>query len=327
MGGSGRVSFQRARQRWPQLTTVDVRHRGMFSYVDGVLTDGTVLPLCRLRYIGSAHDWRFAIYRASHNDYNEAIFPTGLPIGTCEDALDTACSFLPRRPNRLDLTPDERQARPLRYSVGSRRLPFGALPGAAAVPLKGLDVQKRGVNAEAFELVTAKHPGDPFRHRREQFSAHMPPVAQSDVPVCAVQISPDGAQQAVGETLKRHEVNFQPPLTRSRFDHRLTSPVRGLRARPVLSGRVHRPALNVPVRLGQSGSRLPGSVIGQGMTRAWPRQRAAEPPGSSRPSPPALWMSFRIETATPRSPGHGVDTVSRSALFPAPNRMILLICR
>ena len=64
---------------------------GTLSYVDGVLTDGATLKLCRLRYVGSAHNWRFAIYRAGHDDYDESIFPTGLSIGTCEDALDTAC--------------------------------------------------------------------------------------------------------------------------------------------------------------------------------------------------------------------------------------------
>lgn len=80
----------RARQRWPQLERVVLRHRGAFSYVDGILHDGTTLKLCRLRYTGSAHQWHFAVYRASHEDYEESIFPTGLPIGTCEDALDTA---------------------------------------------------------------------------------------------------------------------------------------------------------------------------------------------------------------------------------------------
>jgi len=83
----------RARQRWPQLTRVTVRHRGVFSYIDGVLADGTVMKLCRLRYHGSAHQWGFAIYRASHNDYQDSIFPTGLPTGTCEEALDTACGL------------------------------------------------------------------------------------------------------------------------------------------------------------------------------------------------------------------------------------------
>ena len=84
----------RARERWPDLASVTVRHRGSFSYVAGVLPDGTTLRLCRLRYVGSAHSWRFAIYRASHDDYDdESTFPTGLPIGTCEDALDTACGL------------------------------------------------------------------------------------------------------------------------------------------------------------------------------------------------------------------------------------------
>jgi hypothetical protein len=83
----------RARERWPQLTSVDVRHRANFSYVDGVLPDGTVTKLCRLRYGGSAHRWGFAIYRASHDDYAESILPTGSPVGTCEDALDTACGL------------------------------------------------------------------------------------------------------------------------------------------------------------------------------------------------------------------------------------------
>jgi hypothetical protein len=83
----------RARERWPDLASIAVRHRGVFSYVDGVLADGSTQRLCRLRYIGSAHDWRFAIYRASHEDYDDSFFPTGLPVGTCEDALDVACGL------------------------------------------------------------------------------------------------------------------------------------------------------------------------------------------------------------------------------------------
>jgi hypothetical protein len=83
----------RARQRWPQLARVAVRHRANFSYIDGILPDGTTLKLCRLRYNGSAHRWGFAIYRASHDDYADSLYPTGLPVGTCEDALDTACGL------------------------------------------------------------------------------------------------------------------------------------------------------------------------------------------------------------------------------------------
>jgi hypothetical protein len=80
-------------QRWPALTEVRLRYRAGFAYVDAVLPTGEVLPLCRLRYVGSAHDWQVAIYRASHDDYAESIFPNGLPFGTCEDALDLACGL------------------------------------------------------------------------------------------------------------------------------------------------------------------------------------------------------------------------------------------
>ena len=83
----------RARERWPQIASLQIRHRGNFSYVDATLTDATTLKLCRLRYVGSAHDWQFAIYRASHDDYDESVFFTGLPVGSCQDALDTACGL------------------------------------------------------------------------------------------------------------------------------------------------------------------------------------------------------------------------------------------
>ena len=83
----------RARERWPQIASLHIRHRGVFSYIDATLTDATTLKLCRLRYVGSAHQWQFAIYRASHDDYDESVFPTGLPIGTCQQAIDTACGL------------------------------------------------------------------------------------------------------------------------------------------------------------------------------------------------------------------------------------------
>jgi len=83
----------RARERWPDIAELHVRHRAAFTYVEATTTDGTTLPLCRLRYVGSAHDWQVAIYRASHDDYAESIFPSGLPIGTCEDSLDLACGL------------------------------------------------------------------------------------------------------------------------------------------------------------------------------------------------------------------------------------------
>lgn len=84
---------EHARQRWPALAEVRVRYRAQYAYLDGVLADGEVLRLCRLRYAGSASDWGFAIYRASHDDYEDSFLPTGSMGGPAEDALDTACGL------------------------------------------------------------------------------------------------------------------------------------------------------------------------------------------------------------------------------------------
>jgi len=80
------------RDRWPALARVTTHFRGPFTYVTGVLPDSTELPLCRLRYGGSAHSFGFAIYSAATSRYDDAVLFTGSPAGTLEDALDTACA-------------------------------------------------------------------------------------------------------------------------------------------------------------------------------------------------------------------------------------------
>ena len=82
-----------AEAHWPQLTRVQVTYRGAFGYVTGVLRDGEPIPLCRLRYGGSAHSFGFAIYSAVSNRYQDAVLRTGLPAGTPQEALDTACTI------------------------------------------------------------------------------------------------------------------------------------------------------------------------------------------------------------------------------------------
>lgn len=82
-----------AAARWPQLAELRIRHHGAFAYLDGVLSDGIVLPLCRLRYTGSAHIWGFAVYLASRNGYQNSFLPNGLPAGSPQDALDCACGL------------------------------------------------------------------------------------------------------------------------------------------------------------------------------------------------------------------------------------------
>jgi hypothetical protein len=80
-------------EHWPQLSRVQVTYRGAFAYITGVLTDGEQLPLCRLRYGGSAHSFGFAIYSAAHDRYQEAVLLNGFRAGTPQEALDTACAI------------------------------------------------------------------------------------------------------------------------------------------------------------------------------------------------------------------------------------------
>jgi hypothetical protein len=77
---------------WPQLAKVRVRYHGSFACITGVLRDGEQIPLFRLRYGGSAHSFGFAIYAAAHDRYQDAVLRTGRPVGTPQEALDTACT-------------------------------------------------------------------------------------------------------------------------------------------------------------------------------------------------------------------------------------------
>ena len=81
-----------AEKHWPQLDKVQVSYRGAFAYVAGVLPGGEQIPLCRLRYGGSAHSIGFAIYSAARGGHQDAVLRTGLPAGTPQEALDTACT-------------------------------------------------------------------------------------------------------------------------------------------------------------------------------------------------------------------------------------------
>jgi hypothetical protein len=93
----------RGRDKWPQIEHVNTRFHGAFAYVTACVADGDQLPLMRLRYGGSARIWGFAIYRASHDDYEDSWLPDGQSAGTPETALDTACGLY--LDERLDLNP------------------------------------------------------------------------------------------------------------------------------------------------------------------------------------------------------------------------------
>jgi hypothetical protein len=139
----------RPRERWPQIASLQIRHRGVFSYVDATLTDATTLKLRRLRYVGSAHDWQFAIYRASHDDYDESVFFTDLPVGTCQDALDTACGLYLNDPTAWTRPPANLRARPHSGAAphpNSRASGWLRLRGDGVVPGQGL---RKGLRPQA----------------------------------------------------------------------------------------------------------------------------------------------------------------------------------
>ena len=82
-----------AEKNWPQLAKVQARYHGSFAYITGVLPGGEQIPLFRLRYGGSAHSFGFAIYSPARDRYEDAVLLTGLPIGSPQAALDTACTL------------------------------------------------------------------------------------------------------------------------------------------------------------------------------------------------------------------------------------------
>jgi hypothetical protein len=84
---------EHAGNRRPALTAVPVRYRGIFAYIDGAIAEGPTIPLCRLRYNGSASIWGFAIYLAGKYGYQDPILPSGLHAGSPEEALDCACGL------------------------------------------------------------------------------------------------------------------------------------------------------------------------------------------------------------------------------------------
>ena len=84
---------EHAKGRWPALVPVEVRFRPGFAYIDGVLPNGQVLELCRLRFHGALHAWNFAICLASQDGCEDDFLPSGLPSGSPEGALDCACGL------------------------------------------------------------------------------------------------------------------------------------------------------------------------------------------------------------------------------------------
>jgi len=83
---------------------VVVRFRGAFAYVDAFPLDRQSMPgttpeeqaqieaapthLCRLGYLGSADRWEFAFFKYSDEKYEPSFLPSGMLVGTPEEAFD-----------------------------------------------------------------------------------------------------------------------------------------------------------------------------------------------------------------------------------------------
>jgi hypothetical protein len=113
---------QRARARWPELADVRLRYRAAFAYVDGVLADGEVLPLCRLRYLSRGTVWGFAIYRASHDDYEDNYLPGGSPTAA------------PRRPSTAPAVCTSTTPKPGQTPTFQRREALALPPAMVTIP-------------------------------------------------------------------------------------------------------------------------------------------------------------------------------------------------
>jgi hypothetical protein len=132
-----------ARQRWPALADVEVRFRGRFAYVDGELPGGEVLPLCRLRYAGSASLWGFAIHLASRNGYQDSVLPSGMGAGTPQRGAGLCLRAVPGRPDRLAAT------QPTSQFVTSHELPHGSTKSVRGLRRKGRVIARQAQASES----------------------------------------------------------------------------------------------------------------------------------------------------------------------------------
>jgi hypothetical protein len=83
--------LQHAKENWPKLGKLQVTSRAGFAYITAALPGEEPQPLFRLRYGGSAHTFGFALYSHAAGRYEDSLLATGSPVGTPQDALDTAC--------------------------------------------------------------------------------------------------------------------------------------------------------------------------------------------------------------------------------------------
>jgi len=111
-----------AEAHWPELARVKVTYRGGFGYVTGVLRNGENIPLCRLRYGGSAHSFGFAIYSAAHDRYQDAVLELDRQHGPAGQRPERRLQAAPGKDRRVN--PAGNRPHLVRYArepLGDRR--------------------------------------------------------------------------------------------------------------------------------------------------------------------------------------------------------------
>jgi hypothetical protein len=78
-----------ATDKWPRLSTVQVRYRGQFAYIEGELADGERLPLMPAALRRIRPPLGLAIYLASKDGYQDQVWFTG----SAQEALDLVCDL------------------------------------------------------------------------------------------------------------------------------------------------------------------------------------------------------------------------------------------
>jgi hypothetical protein len=108
----------RARERWPQIASLQIRHHGVFSYVDATLPDATTLKLCRLRRLRRLRP-RLAVRDLPRQP--RRLRRIGLPHRPARRQLPRRPRHrlrpLPQRPTAWTRPPTNLRARPLSYSA------------------------------------------------------------------------------------------------------------------------------------------------------------------------------------------------------------------
>jgi hypothetical protein len=97
----------RARERWPQIASLHIRHHGTFSYIDATLTDATTPLNCAACAMSAPP--------ANGSSPSTAPATTTMTNRSSSPASPSAPAKTPRhrlrplheRPHRLDQTPDE----------------------------------------------------------------------------------------------------------------------------------------------------------------------------------------------------------------------------